>query len=59
MQLNIPEEEIQSKWNPKEEDRPAKLIDQLNWLSNIGFSDVDVILKYYNFAVFGGRRNSV
>lgn len=40
----------------EEEDRPAKLIEQLNWLAEIGFTDVDVIWKYYNFAVYGGLK---
>jgi len=40
----------------KKEDRPAKLIDQLNWLKKIGFKNVDVIWKYYNFGVYLGRK---
>ena len=38
----------------KNEDMPAKLTDQLNWLAEIGFKEVEVIWKYYNFAVYGG-----
>ena len=58
MKKYVSEEEIENKWMPQyqEEDRPAKLIDQLNWLVELGFSDVDVIWKYYNFAVYGGRK---
>jgi tRNA (cmo5U34)-methyltransferase len=58
MRQNISNDEIEGRWIPKyqEEDRPAKLIDQLAWLTEIGFVDVDVIWKYYNFAVFGGVR---
>ena len=37
-----------------EEDKPSKLVDQLTWLSEIGFVDVDVIWKYYKLAVYGG-----
>ena len=49
-------EEIEEKVMPMydEEDRPAKLIDQTNWLVEIGFRDVDVIWKNYKFAVYGG-----
>ena len=49
-------EEIDGKWIPKyhTEDRPAKLIDQLAWMLEIGFAAVDVVWKYYNFAVYGG-----
>jgi tRNA (cmo5U34)-methyltransferase len=55
---NISEEEIEDKWMPKHhrEDHPAKLLDQLSWLSNIGFADVEVLWKYYDFAVYGGIR---
>lgn len=58
MKKHVSEEEIENKWLPqyREEDRPAQLIDQLNWLVELGFSDVDVIWKYYNFAAYGGRR---
>jgi tRNA (cmo5U34)-methyltransferase len=58
MRRNLPDEEIDSIWIPKyeAEDRPAKLMDQLAWLAEIGFTDVDVVWKYYNFAVYGGRR---
>ena len=36
------------------EDSPAKLRDQIKWLETIGFRNVDVIMKYYNFAIYGG-----
>ncbi len=56
MQRSVSQEEIEDRWIPKyhAEDRPAKLIPQLTWLAEIGFSDVDVLWKYYNFAVYGG-----
>ncbi|MGZ7116648.1 MAG: methyltransferase type 12, partial [Methanobacterium sp.] len=49
-------EDINEKWVPtaENEDNPSKLIDQLDWLSEIGFKDVDVIWKYYGGAVYGG-----
>lgn len=58
MKRSITEKEIFSNWIPKhfDEDKPTKLIDQLEWLKKIGFWDVDVIWKYYNFAVYGGKR---
>lgn len=58
MKKRVSEEEIENKRLPqfREEDRPAQLIDQINWLVDLGFSDVDVIWKYYNFAVYGGRK---
>lgn len=51
-------DEIFSNWIPKykAEDRPAKLMDQLKWLEEIGFKTVDVYWKYYNFSVYGGSK---
>jgi tRNA (cmo5U34)-methyltransferase len=31
-------------------------MNQLVWLQDMGFSEVDVIWKYYNFSVYGGRK---
>jgi tRNA (cmo5U34)-methyltransferase len=58
MNKSVPMDEILNYWIPKykTEDRPAKLMDQLKWLRDIGFKSVDVIWKYYNFSVFGGVR---
>jgi tRNA (cmo5U34)-methyltransferase len=58
MLRSVPEEEIDGKWIPKyhAEDRPARLTDQLTWMSEIGFSGVDVLWKHYNFAVYGGTK---
>ncbi len=36
------------------EDRPRVLMDELGWLKDAGFKEVDVICKYYNGAVYGG-----
>ncbi|HET6418720.1 MAG TPA: class I SAM-dependent methyltransferase [Geobacteraceae bacterium] len=59
MSKNVSEQEIEEKWIPtyKEEDRPARLMDQLAWLDNIGFVDTDVVWKFYNFAVYGGAKS--
>lgn len=58
MSREVSRDEIENKWITKyyEEDRPAALINQLEWLHNIGFSNIDVLWKYYNFAVFGGQK---
>lgn len=58
MMRHVPEDEIENKWLPqyREEDRPARLMDHIAWLSEIGFLEVDVIWKYYNFSVYCGRR---
>ena len=61
MKKHVSEEEIENRWLPqyREEDRPAKLMDQIAWLIDLGFSEVDVIWKYYNFAVYGGRKPGI
>ena len=60
MNKNVSEEEIENTWLPKyrEEDRPARLVAQLHWLQDIGFTEVDVLWKYYNFAVYGGVKTT-
>ena len=39
-------------------DRPSSLTIQLQWLKEIGFQDVDCYYKYYNFAVYSGRKGA-
>jgi tRNA (cmo5U34)-methyltransferase len=58
MRLQVSVEEIEQKWIPQhyDEDHPANLMSQLAWLQNMGFAEVDVIWKYYNFSVYGGRK---
>jgi tRNA (cmo5U34)-methyltransferase len=60
MRLQVSAEEIEQRWIPKhyDEDRPANLISQLTWLRDIGFIQIDVIWKYYNFAVYGGCKSA-
>jgi len=59
MGKSVSEQEIEEIWIPKywEQDRPARLMDQLAWLGKIGFINSDVIWKYYNFAVYGGAKH--
>jgi len=58
MNKTVSLDEIESKWmvNYKTEDRPAYLMSHLDWLKDVGFVDIDVVWKYYNFAVYGGYR---
>lgn len=37
-------------------DNPATLENNLKWLTDCGFKDVDVYYKYYNFCIFYGRK---
>jgi tRNA (cmo5U34)-methyltransferase len=61
MGQHMSEEEITGTWLPKyeSEDRPASLMKQLSWLAEIGFVEVDVIWKWYNYAVYGGIKHKV
>ena len=58
MNQSVSMREIEEKWIPaaEEEDHPAKLIDHIDWLREIGFKDVDVVWKYYHLAVYGGYK---
>lgn len=58
MEQSVSQEEIDATWMPRyhAEDRPAPLLDQVAWLATIGFREIDVVWKCYNFAVYGGRR---
>ena len=54
--LGITAEEF-SAWRERlAEDRYAPLEDQLNWLREAGFADVDCLYRYYNFSVFTGKK---
>ena len=54
MSNNIPGDEVENKWIPTyyEEDRPASMADHFEMLKDAGFKVVDVVWKYYNFAVY-------
>jgi tRNA (cmo5U34)-methyltransferase len=55
MRERIPPEEVERVLELyKEEDRPFSLTEELARLEKTGFSRVDVILKYYNSAVYAG-----
>ncbi|MFO1038853.1 MAG: methyltransferase domain-containing protein [Geminicoccaceae bacterium] len=49
-------EEIAAAEGRMSHDRCARLEDQLAWLREAGFTDVDCSWKSWRFAVFGGRR---
>jgi len=38
-------------------DRCATLSDQLGWLDEAGFEDVECFFRSFRFAVFGGWKN--
>lgn len=37
-------------------DNPSVLFNHLKWLDNTGFKEVETIWKYFNFAIYGGRK---
>lgn len=58
MRLAISENEIEDKWMRlhREEDFPAPLLQQLQWLSELGFTTPDVLWKEHYFAVYGALK---
>ena len=52
----LSQEEISSAYERIKLDKEATLSQQLSWLRDIGFSDVDCVYKYYHFAVMLGRK---
>lgn len=58
MNQKISVKEIEERWLKShfEEDRPVTLMSELATLSNVGFQTIDVIYKYYNYAVYLGQK---
>jgi len=58
MRKSISEDEIENQWLQKyrQEDVPSKTTDHLQWMSQIGFTDLDIVWKYYNFTVYCGYK---
>jgi tRNA (cmo5U34)-methyltransferase len=54
--LGISDEELNKARKRMEYDRMTPLSDQLGWLKQAGFRDVDCWYKNFSFAVFGGHR---
>ena len=52
----LPKEDILAAYERTKLDHMSTLDDQLAWLKEIGFSDVDCVYKYYNFVVMLGRK---
>lgn len=60
MNQKISMKEIEERWlkNHFEEDRPVTLMSELATLSEVGFQTIDVIYKYYNYAVYLGQKTN-
>jgi tRNA (cmo5U34)-methyltransferase len=52
----LSKDEIDSAYARTQLDRMSNLKTQINWLQEIGFSDVDCVYKYFNFVVLYGRK---
>lgn len=55
---SFPEKVIEEELLPKYQagDNPAELFKHLKWLEKSGFRDVETIWKYFNFAIWSGRK---
>lgn len=49
-------EELEAAYERTKLDKMSTLDDQLHWLTESGFQDVDCIYKYFNFVVLFGRK---
>lgn len=52
----LTQQEITAAYERTKLDRMTTLDQQINWLQQIGYSDVDCIYKYYNFVVLFARK---
>jgi tRNA (cmo5U34)-methyltransferase len=59
MNRKIRLKEIQERWLKShfEEDRPQPLMAELKTLETVGFKAVDIVYKYYNYAVYLGKKS--
>ncbi|MEI5993050.1 class I SAM-dependent methyltransferase [Candidatus Enterococcus mansonii] len=59
MNQQITLKEIQERWLKShfEEDRPQPLMEELKTLETVGFKAIDVVYKYYNYAVYLGKKS--
>jgi len=58
MKKSVSLDEIENKWieKYKSEDRPTSLMNHINLLKDIGYKNIDVVWKYYNYCVYGGYK---
>lgn len=58
MYQNTSREEVANKWLPNyyAEDRPASMIAHLAMLGQCGFACLDIVYKYYNYAVYLAKK---
>ncbi len=39
------------------DDNPSVLFNHLKWLDDTGFKEIETVWKYYNFAIYGGKKS--
>lgn len=54
---DLPAEEIKRAYERVQFDQPSTLKEQLTWLQEAGFQDVDVLYKYYHFCVLYAQKH--
>jgi tRNA (cmo5U34)-methyltransferase len=57
-EAGLSENELSEIIDRMQYDKPSSLSIQLQWLKEIGFQDVDCYYKYFNFAVYSGRKEA-
>lgn len=55
--LGLTRQELDAAYERTKLDKMSTLDNQLNWLQESGFKDVDCVYKYFNFVVLFGRKN--
>ena len=59
MKTDVRVEQVHREWMERP-DRSANILapleDQCRWLRELGFEDVDCFWKYFELAIFGGRK---
>ena len=61
MKNNFSLEQINNELLPKyyHKEIPTQLLRQINWLSELGFTDVEIIWKYYHFVMYCGSKSII
>lgn len=54
---SLTRQELDAAYERTKLDKMSTLEDQLNWLQESGFKDIDCVYKYFNFVVLYGRKN--
>ena len=53
---NLPSEEVEAVYNRMKMDKPATVEQNIQWLEQAGFIEVDLMYKYFPFGVVRGKK---